>query len=146
MCFGKPEVRAANRVFPSRHCDKYGLPQVDVHYRFTESDLRMQQRMIYYGKRILRKCSGLIVTVYPDARPGGAIHYAGTCRMADRDSDGVVDKNLQTFDHPNLYICDGSVLPEISEKNLTLTIMALANRLARHLTASHENEAIRANR
>ena len=54
--------------------------------------------------------------------------------MSAAVSDGVVDPNLRTFDHPNLYLCDGSVIPEISEKNLTLTIMALANRLAEHLS------------
>ena len=32
-----------------------------------------------------------------------------------------------------LFICDGSVMPEVAEKNLTLTIMALADRLASHL-------------
>jgi glucose dehydrogenase len=45
----------------------------------------------------------------------------------------VVNEHLQSFDHPNLYLCDGSVVPEIPEKNLTLTIMALADRLADHL-------------
>ncbi len=76
-----------------------------------------------------------MISVFTDPRPGPGIHYAGTCRMASARGEGVVDASLRSFDHPNLYLCDGSVLPEISEKNLTLTIMALADRLADHLVA-----------
>ena len=32
-------------------------------------------------------------------------------------SDTVVDRDCRTFDNPNLYICDGGVIPELSEKN-----------------------------
>ena len=46
---------------------------------------------------------------------------------------GVVDKDLKYFKSQNLYICDGSVIPALSEKYPTLTIMALAHRLAERL-------------
>jgi choline dehydrogenase-like flavoprotein len=138
MCFGKPEARRENRVTPGRQCDRYGVPQVDVHYALSDTDRRMQRSMIHYGRRILRKCSGTLISVFVDSRPGRSIHYAGTCRMAAERTAGVVDKDLRTFDHPNLYLCDGSVFPEISEKNLTLTIMALAHRLAGHLQRRDE--------
>ena len=131
--FGKPEAQRSNRVFPSPERDRWGVPQVAVEYSFHPNDLRMQASMIEYGRRILRKCSGTVVSVITDPRPGPAIHYAGTCRMASAPGEGVVNEQLQSFDHGNLYLCDGSVLPEISEKNMTLTIMALADRLAAHL-------------
>lgn len=126
---GKPEVKKSNCITPSQDKDIYGVPRVDVHYEWTENDRRMQQSMIQYGKRILRKCSGLLMLASV-SKPGHSIHYAGTCRMAQNSNEGLVDENLRSFDHENLYICDGSVLPEISEKNYSLTIMALANRLA----------------
>jgi choline dehydrogenase-like flavoprotein len=53
--------------------------------------------------------------------------------MAASAHDGVVDGGCRTFDHPNLYLCDGGVMPDLSEKNPTLTIMALADRLAARL-------------
>jgi choline dehydrogenase-like flavoprotein len=135
LFFGKPGAVRTNRLVPGRACDRHGVPQVDVEYTATENDRRMKQSMLSYGRRILRECSGLVVTTFTEEAPGRSIHYAGTCRMAHGPKEGVVDVNLRTFDHPNLYVCDGSVLPEISEKNLTLTIMALADRLAGHLQA-----------
>ncbi len=141
MCFGKAEAQRSNRLTSSRDCDVYGIPQVDVHYNFSENDRKMQRSMIAYGRRILRRCSGLIIMEYADPLPGRSIHYAGTCRMAAEANEGVVDANLRTFDHPNLYLCDGSVVPELAEKNITLTIMALAERLARHFTSVDEQNS-----
>jgi glucose dehydrogenase len=56
--------------------------------------------------------------------------------MAFSPGEGAVDHECRAFDHPNLYVCDGGVMPELSEKNPTLTIMALANRLAETLVAA----------
>jgi choline dehydrogenase-like flavoprotein len=136
MFFGKPEVQKANRLLPSPRRDAYGVPQVQVEYAVHDNDRRMQASMIRDGCRILRRCSGVMISVFTDPRPGPAIHYAGTCRMASVRDAGVVDRDLRSFDHPNLYLCDGSAMPEISEKNVTLTIMALADRLAEHLIAT----------
>jgi choline dehydrogenase-like flavoprotein len=139
MFFGKPEAQRTNRVRPGRDRDRHGVPQVDVEYRPADNDVRMQRSMVLYGRRILRKCSATLISTFVDSRPGRSIHYAGTCRMAADRAAGVVDSNLRAFDHPNLYVCDGSVIPELSEKNLTLTIMALADRLADHLTATRSS-------
>jgi choline dehydrogenase-like flavoprotein len=56
-----------------------------------------------------------------------AVHPGGTAKIGD-----VVDSNLKTrFD--NLYICDCSVIPESWGLPPTLTLIALAKRLAKHL-------------
>ncbi|NND99701.1 MAG: GMC family oxidoreductase [Pirellulaceae bacterium] len=133
LFLGKPEAQKSNRVVVSPERDRYGVPKLDVQYRFSQNDLRMRAEMVYCGKKIIRKCSGVLTNVFDDDLPGSTIHYAGTCRLAAKPSNGVVDINLRSFDHPNLYLCDGSVMPEMSEKNLTLTIMALADRLASRL-------------
>jgi choline dehydrogenase-like flavoprotein len=59
--------------------------------------------------------------------------------MAQRSEDGVVDANLRCFDHSNLFIGDASVMPDMAEKNLTLTVMALANRLAGWIPQQHRS-------
>jgi choline dehydrogenase-like flavoprotein len=61
-------------------------------------------------------------------------HHAGTTRMADHPSQGVVNASLQVFDVENLYVCGGSVFPTSGYANPTLTIVALAFRLADHLS------------
>ena len=53
--------------------------------------------------------------------------------MAGDPRGGVVDRDLKYFKSKNLYVCDGSVIPVLSEKHPTLTIMALAHRLAERL-------------
>ena len=53
--------------------------------------------------------------------------------MAPDQRAGVVDRDLRSFAVPNLYICDGSVLPTQGSANPALTIMALAARCADHL-------------
>ncbi len=42
----------------------------------------------------------------------------------------VVDASCRAHDVPNLYVADASVFPNASEKNPTLTIMALGLRTA----------------
>lgn len=130
---GAPSVEKKNRLLPSEEKDDYGIPKVDVFYEWSENDKKMQKKMEETGKLIFRKASGCFNKIFVDEIPGNSIHYAGTCRMAANENHGIVNENLQSFDHKNLYICDGSVFPTLSEKNLTLTIMALAHRLAQHL-------------
>ncbi|MCH2204087.1 MAG: GMC family oxidoreductase, partial [Fuerstiella sp.] len=133
LFFGQPDARRENRLVPSHEPDAFGVPQVAASHSWSDNDRRMQASMGKWGKRILSACSGLSGLVQVDETAGNAIHYSGTCRMSSTATEGVVDANLQSFDHPNLSICDSSVFPDLSEKNLTLTIMALANRLAERL-------------
>ncbi|TIL83988.1 MAG: GMC family oxidoreductase, partial [Mesorhizobium sp.] len=45
----------------------------------------------------------------------------------------VVDRDLKSHDHPNLYIVGSSVFPSITANAPTLTIAALSERLGAHL-------------
>ena len=54
--------------------------------------------------------------------------------MGRSASDGVVDSNLKVFGSDNLYVVGACVFPTSSDANVTFTAMALANRLADHLT------------
>jgi choline dehydrogenase-like flavoprotein len=46
----------------------------------------------------------------------------------------VLNGFCRSHDVPNLYVVDASVFPSASEKNPTLTIMALAARTADHIS------------
>lgn len=75
---------------------------------------------------------------------GGVAHEVGTLRMArsrgkyaeeNGRQPGVVDENLRFVEHPRLFACDLSVFPTSPAANPTLTLAALAIRLADHLHA-----------
>jgi choline dehydrogenase-like flavoprotein len=54
--------------------------------------------------------------------------------MAEKASDGVVNKHGQTHDIANLFISDGSQFTTGAAENPTLTIVALAIRQAEYIT------------
>ncbi len=70
---------------------------------------------------------------------GGVAHEVGTLRMSSETpdgmtlNDGVVDTNLKFLAYDNLYACDLSVFPSSPAANPTLTLAAMAIRLATHL-------------
>ncbi|MBP2449004.1 choline dehydrogenase-like flavoprotein [Rhizobium leguminosarum] len=45
--------------------------------------------------------------------------------------------------HPGLYVVDGSILPDLSSKYVTMTIMANADRIAHRLAAMEAASALR---
>lgn len=61
------------------------------------------------------------------------MHHMGTVRMADSIEHGVVDSDSRVFGIPNLYLAGSGVFPYVGFSNPTLTIAALASRLADHL-------------
>jgi choline dehydrogenase-like flavoprotein len=63
----------------------------------------------------------------------GLPHYIGTTRMSDDPREGVVDRNCAVHGMENLYVAGSSVFPTAGQTNPTLTIVALALRLAKHL-------------
>ncbi len=60
-------------------------------------------------------------------------HQQGTCRMGSDPERSVVDADGQSWDVKRLYVGDGSLVPRTLSVNPSLTIMALADRLAGHL-------------
>jgi choline dehydrogenase-like flavoprotein len=60
----------------------------------------------------------------------GGCHHMGTTRMADDPQNGVVDPDCKVFGTRNLFIGGSSVFPTSGQCNPTLTIVALAVRLA----------------
>ena len=54
----------------------------------------------------------------------------GTTRMGTDPAVSVVDANCRAHEVDNLYITGSSVFPTAGDSNPTLTIVALAHRLA----------------
>jgi choline dehydrogenase-like flavoprotein len=62
-------------------------------------------------------------------------HVQGSCRMGDDPKRSVVDRNGESHDVKRLFVGDASLVPRTLSVNPSLTIMALATRLAEHLDA-----------
>lgn len=66
----------------------------------------------------------------------GAGHIIGTLRMGKDPKSSVVDADLRSHDHPNLFVAGSAVFPTSATANPTLTIAALSLRLAQTIRAS----------
>ena len=64
---------------------------------------------------------------------GSAIHEHGTCRMGDDPKRSALNKFNQMHEVNNLFVVDGSAFTTATEKNPTLTILALAWRATDYL-------------
>jgi choline dehydrogenase-like flavoprotein len=60
-------------------------------------------------------------------------HHMGALRMSAYPEDGIVDRNMRVHTVDNLYVAGSGVYPTSGHPNPTLTIVALALRLADHL-------------
>ncbi len=60
----------------------------------------------------------------------GAGHIVGTHRMGSSAKDSVVDPNLRTWDHENLYLVGCGNMPTLGTSNPTLTMTALTFKAA----------------
>jgi choline dehydrogenase-like flavoprotein len=63
----------------------------------------------------------------------GTLRISGETPDGMTLNDGVVDSNLTFLTYDNLYVCDLSVFPSSPAVNSTLTLAAMAIRLATHL-------------
>lgn len=82
--------------------------------------------------RILRRagCENIKTKTYDTLR---ADHATSTCRMSRTEEDGVVDPDLCVHGTENVFVCSNAALPNGAAVNPTLTLVALAERLADRL-------------
>lgn len=121
--------------------DRFGLPLPLVRWQVGREEWQTTRAAVEVATEELARC-GL-----GEVRPFGWLadleawrrhvsdynHHAGTTRMAAAAEDGVVDPDCRVHGTDGLYVCGGSVFPTSGWANPTLTIVALAQRLADHL-------------
>jgi choline dehydrogenase-like flavoprotein len=118
-----------NRVELSDEIDEFGVPRPRVTFNYGDNERAMRNEMHALGRQILEGAGAEEVLISE-----GNDHTMGGCRMGVDPSTSVVDRNLKAHDHPNLYVCDASVFVTPGGAQPSQTIMALATRLARHLS------------
>ena len=121
-----------NRVTLADEKDRHGLPVALFSYSQCDNDRALVDAAQSVMEDMLRAAGATeVMTIKRYA------HLVGGARMAARPEDGVVDANQKMFGVDNVYLGDGSVLPTQGSANPALTIMALAARLADHLTSGN---------
>jgi choline dehydrogenase-like flavoprotein len=131
-----------SRVILGTEHDALAMPRVRLEWRTTALDQRVAARLPQLiGQELERAGLGRLVRVEPDTGwppaplQGLRGHHMGTTRMSTQPRDGVVDAQCRVHGIDNLFIAGSSVFPTAGAGTPTLTIVALALRLAAHLKA-----------
>ena len=129
-----------NRVRLSDARDALGCRKLELHWHWSAQDIEMTLKAQEMFARALETAGlGRVERVRQAdgsphlARPAGSHHLMGTTRMHEDPRQGVVDANCRVHGLDNLYVAGSSVLPTGGYANPTLTLVALALRLADHL-------------
>jgi choline dehydrogenase-like flavoprotein len=110
--------------------DQYGLPRARRHWKLADDDWKLHNDMNKWCREILVASNAEIHSTSPEPATN---HEVGGCRMGADPKTSVLNEFCRSHDIPNLYVVDASAFPSSSEKNPTLTIMALASRTADHI-------------
>jgi choline dehydrogenase-like flavoprotein len=115
--------------------DQYGVPLPKIAYSTGENERRMANEMYDTVEMLLHEAKAEIFELERGrtGRNGSAIHEHGTCRMGDDPKRSALNKFNQMHQVNNLFVVDGSAFPTATEKNPTLTILAMAWRATDHL-------------
>jgi choline dehydrogenase-like flavoprotein len=119
-------------VDPQR-LDAYGIPIPVVHYRFVENDYALWRAADLGLREICSRLKGAAFFGHEAAPSGFASHEVGTVRMGKDRRTSVLNSFCQSHEIKNLFVTDGSCFTSSSEKNPTLTIMALSMRAAEYI-------------
>ncbi len=129
--FGETIPKRENRITTvGSPLDQYGVPIARIAYSIGDNERRMSRDMYDTALEILHAAKAEIVPFeYGSLAPNGsAIHEHGTCRMGDDPKRSALNGFCQMHDVKNVFVVDGSAFTTASEKNPTLTILALAWR------------------
>ena len=119
------EPRIENTVTLADEIDRFGLRIPKVMFGYSDNDRRLQKHALGFMGQMLEVAGGRDLWTSTDTS-----HLMGTCRMGSNRTNSVVDADGRSWDIANLWVCDGSLFPTTGSVNPSLTIQALALRIA----------------
>ena len=123
-----------NRITLGTDRDRFDLPQATIHWRWRELDQHNLARIrAILVSELERSGIGRVITDTSALPDPNAHHHMGTTRMHRDPRLGVVTEDARVHGLSNLFVAGSSVFPTGGFANPTLTIVALALRLADHL-------------
>lgn len=142
MCILEQAPIPSSRVMLSEQLDALGLRRAKVEWRLTDLEKRtiavgMKALALEFGRLNLGRVhlEDWLTSENPDWAQNleDYNHHMGTTRMADDPKKGVVNRDCQVHGIDNLFIAGSSVFPTSGYINPTVTLLALALRLAARL-------------
>jgi choline dehydrogenase-like flavoprotein len=106
--------------------DMYGVPLPRIGYRIDDYTRAGMKAAVEAHAAIFARLDATAVQHSP--QPQGAGHIIGTARMGKDPRASVVDRDLRSHEHPNLFVLGSAVFPTSATANPTLTIAALSLR------------------
>jgi choline dehydrogenase-like flavoprotein len=129
-----------SRITLSDSRDSLGLRQLCVDWRLLPQDLDGWKRWHAVIARGLKAHGFRLRDIHLETDEDGwpvflpiSKHHMGTTRMSSDPRNGVVDGDCRVHGVRNLYVAGSSVFPTAGMANPTMTIVALAVRLADHI-------------
>jgi choline dehydrogenase-like flavoprotein len=139
----------SNRVqLSTQFKDNLGIPRPQITYDLDDYTMAGFAAASQIAQQIFAKMGAVDFTWFPSNSPSaftyngtqyllqGAGHVMGTYRMGSDPNTSVVDANLRSHDHQNLYLMGSGVFPSVGTANPTLTIAALALRASEAIASS----------
>ncbi|HEX8195652.1 MAG TPA: GMC family oxidoreductase [Pyrinomonadaceae bacterium] len=122
-----------------------GRLSLDEKGKYLECDWRIKKSQDYYN-RVIKVVKGIAAALnaeymenpsYEYLRQVITAHPLGGCPMG-REEEAVVDSYGEVFNHPGLYVMDGSIMPGPVGPNPSMTIAAISERAAEHISRQHK--------
>jgi choline dehydrogenase-like flavoprotein len=128
------------------------LPTVIPNYLQISIDRQLTRELVRTGYRVITSPSmqallelpvdltesiiksDALLDEYTQSHVTSAYHFCCTCRMASRESGGVVDQSGRVYGVRGLRVCDASVLPTVPASNtMWTTVMVVIDwRISRY--------------
>ncbi len=135
------EPRSESSITLSDERDSLGLYRTRLDWRISDLEIATMRTFIERAIPALAPFGEVIpdpglLALSPayKARCGDSNHHMGGMRMSVAPADGLVDTNLKLHGMENGYVCSGAVFPTSGYSNPTHTVLALAVKLADHLS------------
>lgn len=138
-CEQEPESKSTITLSEAR--DSLGMRRTRLDWQVSERELRSIRTFVEVAAtslaplgRVLPDPDLMALDLRFIERCGDGYHHMGGMRMSTSPTTGLVDTDLRLHGMQNAYICSSAVFPTSGFSNPTHTLLALAIRLAHHLS------------
>lgn len=135
-----------SRVRLSKQKDALGMPRIELDWRVpAKLNDSVREAIVMLARTLGVNSAGRVLSyLHRSEKPKhawptlwGGHHHIGTTRMSEDPRYGVVDRNCKVHGVDNLYCAGSSIFSTAGYANPTLTVCALARRLADHLKETY---------